>query len=300
MIRLGYQFRLVPLVVVATTSLFALKTIEILVNGGFTLGGPPPAHAQELVDQVPRPESAGMDAAAAAAGNSGVAPDGWLQERLGTPVFTGQIGGKGPPNPAAGPAAGEPAAGGGNPPPPTDRAKAQPGAAPPRGDEHGMSELDRMPRSAGERVVLESLNKRREELDARARDLEMRENLLGVAQKRIEARLGELKALEARIDAEMHKRDEAEAGQLRTLVVMYENMKAKDAARIFDRLDLKILIDVVAQMNPRKMSDILAQMSPETAERLTTELARRAGVSGPTAAPPINELPKIEGHPSGT
>ena len=58
---------------------------------------------------------------------------------------------------------------------------------------------------------------------------------------------------------------------------MYENMKAKDAARIFDRLDMKILVEVATQIKPRKMSEILAQMSPEAAERLTVELARRAG-----------------------
>ena len=57
---------------------------------------------------------------------------------------------------------------------------------------------------------------------------------------------------------------------------MYENMKPKDAAKIFDRLDIKILVEVASQIKPRRMSDILAQMSPEAAERLTVELANRA------------------------
>jgi flagellar motility protein MotE (MotC chaperone) len=76
---------------------------------------------------------------------------------------------------------------------------------------------------------------------------------------------------------------------------MYENMRAKDAAKIFDRLELKILVDVTTRMNPRRMSDILAQMTPEAAERLTVELANRAmlGAAG-------TELPKIEGRPSGS
>ncbi len=77
---------------------------------------------------------------------------------------------------------------------------------------------------------------------------------------------------------------------------MYENMKAKDAAKIFDRLDIKVLLEVATQINPRRMSDILAQMSPEAAERLTVELATRAG-SDRNAKPA--ELPKIEGRPSG-
>ena len=69
-------------------------------------------------------------------------------------------------------------------------------------------------------------------------------------------------------------------------------MKPKDAARIFDRLDLKILVEVSTQMNPRKMSEVLAQMTPEAAERLTVELANRASASGQVST---DQLPKIEG-----
>ena len=71
-------------------------------------------------------------------------------------------------------------------------------------------------------------------------------------------------------------REKAQAEQFKSLVTMYETMKPKDAARIFDRLDLKILVEVSTQMNPRKMSEVLAQMTPEAAERLTVELANRA------------------------
>jgi flagellar motility protein MotE (MotC chaperone) len=74
---------------------------------------------------------------------------------------------------------------------------------------------------------------------------------------------------------------------------MYENMKAKDAAKIFDRLDMRVLVEVATQLNPRRMSDILAQMTPDAAERLTVELAARVKDRGKAA-----ELPKIEGRPS--
>jgi flagellar motility protein MotE (MotC chaperone) len=73
---------------------------------------------------------------------------------------------------------------------------------------------------------------------------------------------------------------------------MYESMKPKDAAKVFDRLDMSVLLDISTQIAPRKMSDILGLMAPEAAERLTVEMARRAGAdkSASTA-----ELPKIEG-----
>ncbi len=77
---------------------------------------------------------------------------------------------------------------------------------------------------------------------------------------------------------------------------MYENMKAKDAAKVFDRLNMRVLIEVVNAMNPRRMSDILGQMAPDVVERLTLEIANRSGAVD-RAATPV-ELPKIEGRPS--
>ena len=73
---------------------------------------------------------------------------------------------------------------------------------------------------------------------------------------------------------------------------MYEGMKPKDAAKVFDRLEMPVLFEIASQIAPRKMADILGQMSPDVAERLTVEMARRAGgdKSGSAA-----DLPKIEG-----
>ena len=110
--------------------------------------------------------------------------------------------------------------------------------------------------SAGERAVLESLQQRRQELETRARELEVRDSLLKAAEKRIEQRLQELKDTEARLTGAESKKDEAEVTKFKSLVTMYENMKAKDAAKVFDRLEMRILVEVVNRMNPRRMSDI--------------------------------------------
>jgi flagellar motility protein MotE (MotC chaperone) len=151
--------------------------------------------------------------------------------------------------------------------------------------------------SAGERAILESLHERHQQLEVRGRELDMRENLLKAAEKRLEAKIDELKNLEARVKSEMGSRDEAEAKRLKGLVTMYSGMKPKEAARIFDRLDMKILTEVSTQISPRTMSAILAQMTPEAAERLTVELANRGGTQPVSQNP--NQLPKIEGTPSG-
>lgn len=146
-----------------------------------------------------------------------------------------------------------------------------------------------------ERAVLERLQDRRKELETRAREIEIRENLLKSNEKKVQERSQEIKAIEAKSEEGGKKKGEAEAERYKGLVTMYENMKPKDAAKIFDRLDMKVLYDVVSKINPRKMSDILAQMSPEAAEKLTVEIASRAGAV--EVADKDSALPKIEGKP---
>ena len=52
------------------------------------------------------------------------------------------------------------------------------------------------PVSASERAILERLQARRQELEARAREIDIRESLLKSAEKRIESKVEEMKAVE--------------------------------------------------------------------------------------------------------
>ena len=148
------------------------------------------------------------------------------------------------------------------------------------------------PVSASERAILERLQSRRQELEARAREIDIRENLLKAAEKRIETRVEEMKAVESRITTVTGQKAETDAARFKGIITMYEGMKPKDAAKVFDRLEMSVLFEIASQIAPRKMSDILGLMAPEAAERLTIEMARRAG-SDKSAA--VVELPKIEG-----
>jgi flagellar motility protein MotE (MotC chaperone) len=147
--------------------------------------------------------------------------------------------------------------------------------------------------SASERAILERLQARRQELEARAREIDIRESLLKAAEKRAEGRVEEMKAIESRITGVAAQKADEEAARFKGIITMYEGMKPKDAAKVFDRLEMPVLFDIASQIAPRKMADILGQMSPEVAERLTVEMARRAGPDKSAAAGA--ELPKIEG-----
>jgi flagellar motility protein MotE (MotC chaperone) len=146
--------------------------------------------------------------------------------------------------------------------------------------------------SSSERAILERLQARRQELEQRAREIEIRESLLKSAEKRIEGRVEEMKATEARITTATGQKAEDDAVRFKGIITMYESMKPKDAAKVFDRLEMSVLYEIASKIAPRKMSDILGLMQPEAAERLTVELARRAG---PDKSASTADLPKIEG-----
>ncbi len=123
--------------------------------------------------------------------------------------------------------------------------------------------------------VLQQLSKRRAELDAKARQLDEREALVSAAEQRMDQKMAELKAMQSTLQDLLKQRSAAEEAQLQSLVKIYENMKPKAAAGVFEELDMDILLEVVSRMKERKVSPILAMMTPTKAKELTFELAQR-------------------------
>jgi flagellar motility protein MotE (MotC chaperone) len=275
------DFRLIPIVLIATACLFALKVLGLVLDGGYMLADADSVHADAPMSATQASmEGAPVIAAPATipAAPQPTARQSWIPEFFNAPDITGAHGSEAAdaPKPVEKPKPVEP--------PPS-----------PGGTVIPIDNTDH-PTSPAERAILEHLQTRRQELDARAREIDIRDSLVKEAERRLDARASELKDIEARITAATQKKEEADAARLKGLIVMYENMKPKDAAKVFDRLDLKVLIDLASTMNPRRMSDIMAQMQPENAERLTVELANKGG--GVDKALSNEDLPKIEGKPT--
>ncbi len=132
--------------------------------------------------------------------------------------------------------------------------------------------------------LLQSLAERRKELDLRAHQLEQREVLLLAVERRIDEKVETLKVLQRSIQGETES-------QYKSLVKIYENMKAKDAARIFEELDMAILLPVTERMKERKLAAVLAKMNTTTAMALTTQLAQRRNAQGGRQAIEPGRLP---------
>jgi flagellar motility protein MotE (MotC chaperone) len=250
------DIRVIPVVLVAIFGLAVLKVAGLVIDGGY------------IFDYQPQPtkKSWAQDTFNFPGGGNKIA-------KADSDDITGSVPAapKEPPKPAAPTAADPPPSPGGT---------------------VVFPEPSQQSVSPSERAILERLQARRQELEQRAREIEIRESLLKSAEKRIEGRVDEMKATEARITTATGQKAEDDAARFKGIITMYEGMKPKDAAKVFDRLEMSVLYDIASKIAPRKMSDILGLMQPESAERLTVELARRAGTdkSASTA-----ELPKIEG-----
>ncbi|WDR03748.1 hypothetical protein PSQ19_06775 [Devosia algicola] len=151
--------------------------------------------------------------------------------------------------------------------------------------------------SLTERALLERLGERRIDLDKYAAELDMRQSLVDAAEKKIDERAATLKALEEQISKLVDQRKEMETGQFAGIITMYESMKPKDAAAIFDNLDMDVLLRVAKTMNPRKMAPVLAAMSSTRAQELTVRMAASADAPNDIMdKADLSALPQIVGQ----
>jgi len=130
------------------------------------------------------------------------------------------------------------------------------------------------PEERAERALLERLRARRTEIDAREQAIAAREMVAAAADRRLTLRIEEMAALQARLEAAEKARAERDDAGWKQMVKLYEGMRPRDAAVIFDELEMPVLVQIVDRMGERKAAPVLGAMKPERARLLTAELAR--------------------------
>ena len=124
--------------------------------------------------------------------------------------------------------------------------------------------------------VLQSLSKRRKDLENREQRLMQREALLSAAEQEVDRKIIEMSNLRVEIEELLGKQEKGQEERLRRMVKIYENMKPKDAAAIFNTLDMDVLLSVLGRMSERKSAPIFASMDPERAQKVTIRLVEQS------------------------
>lgn len=126
--------------------------------------------------------------------------------------------------------------------------------------------------SDSEIQLLQELAERREALDIRAQEIDKRAVQLKVAEDEIDKKLSQLKEYEQRLNKLINQYSSQEKENVVSLVKLYSSMKPKDAARIFNTMNLDISVAILKGMKPSASSAILSQMDSEKAQAITAVL----------------------------
>ncbi|MDP8915964.1 MAG: hypothetical protein M3M95_01930, partial [Pseudomonadota bacterium] len=129
--------------------------------------------------------------------------------------------------------------------------------------------------SPSELRVLQSLGERRGQLDAREQAIDVQGKLLTAAELKLDAKIKQLSALKAELQALTAQSTAQQKAENDRLVSVYEKMKPKAAAPIFAALADEVRLPVAAKLRPQTLAAILAEMEPADAKRLTERLAAK-------------------------
>ena len=116
--------------------------------------------------------------------------------------------------------------------------------------------------SNSEIAILQELAERREALDARAKEIDKRALQLKVAEDEIDKKIAQLKKYEERLTELTNKYNKKEKENIDALVKLYTAMKPKDAARLFNTMDLDITVALLKGMKPSTSSAIITNFLP--------------------------------------
>lgn len=241
--RQGPAVRLLPAVIIAAVFMLGFR-VQIVVQDI--------AHTRTATVKVEQP-----------AANAAAAP---APAPASTPAATaGAAPAQGQAAPAAAPAAQTPAA-------------EAPAAAPAEGTGQAVT-FDPSTLSKSEIDVLQRLAERRTTVEQREREVEAKDGLLKAAEARIDGKIAQLQDLEKNIKGLLQQYDGQKQQELDQLVRIYSAMKPKEAAGIFETLDMPILLALVQKMKEAKVAPIMALMTPAKATALTEAITSRKQLS---------------------
>lgn len=148
------------------------------------------------------------------------------------------------------------------------------GGPPPGGGEWKDSSESDLDASSVKMELFQDLSERRKAIEEKEKQLAAREALLKAGERELDQKFRELTVLKKEIEGLLQQQSDEEQARIRSLVTIYENMKPKEAARVFDTLDMDVLVSIISRMAERKVSPVLAEMNPERARAVTIILAQ--------------------------
>ncbi|GBQ66177.1 flagellin protein FlaA [Ameyamaea chiangmaiensis NBRC 103196] len=122
-------------------------------------------------------------------------------------------------------------------------------------------------------ALLQSLSARQKQLDVLESTLLEKQRVVDASETALAQKMAVYEKIVGDYRARDQARQDMSTADLDRLVRIYENMSPRDAATIFDVLDMHVMVRVLDRMNPRKASAIMGGMTPERVNLATQLLA---------------------------
>lgn len=123
-----------------------------------------------------------------------------------------------------------------------------------------------------------ALTQKEQELKAREEALQKKEQELAPLQTEVNARIEQLNELQVKLTAMAKDIAEKEQGvkdeKINHLVTLYSSMDAAKAANIMDKLDMDIVVRILANMKGKNAGQIMAAMNADKGARISESLSK--------------------------
>ncbi len=120
--------------------------------------------------------------------------------------------------------------------------------------------------------TLAYIAKKEAELKQREDAVQKKEASLAEMEKDVEKKMNDLIAAQQEVQAYRTEKEEGQSAKVKSLVKIYESMKPKDAAKLMENLDDKLVVFIVSSMTSDGAASILTNMDPKKAAKISEAL----------------------------
>lgn len=120
---------------------------------------------------------------------------------------------------------------------------------------------------------LQKLVERKEQLDAREAELARMETELAAQKEELEKKMKSMDETRTGISTLLQDRTTQDQSKVDTLVQVYSNMKAAQAAKVLESMDEDLAVEIIGKMKKKNAAEVLNLMKPEKAQVFSEKYA---------------------------
>lgn len=155
-------------------------------------------------------------------------------------------------------------------------AQAQPAGSVPDHSSESAEKTQSLPSSAAMTPeMLANLEHREIEIKKKEEQLRQKEEYLVQLEREVEKKLKELSSIQKEIQAYRTEKEDAQSGKIRSLSKIYGSMKPKEAAKLMEGLEDRLVVNIIATLSSDEAASIMASMDVKKAAKIAEALSHR-------------------------